>query len=792
MSLLAQNRPPQRVRFGLAARLSLTLIGAAALVFVTAFYYDYRESRRYMLDISQEVLTELSAAIVNGLDMMQKDVEAVAVEVARGVKEGDTGPELRKRALDTIVSSQNCQGVTVSIVVSQDQPDRPVLYCHRSRLRVICKDLEAADALLAKLPRDDLSADPSDAMGWSEPQIPPNQSEPVTSYVLPIYRESTTNPVQIGTVSARLTLAHLTTAVERLRLFQSGYVIVLSRQGRYLSYPDYSDREWVGRGTIFERAHSNPDPQQQVIGERMTQGETGFMPFRSSYLDYQPAHIHFAPLPGSGWSIGVVFADSELFAPMNALTRHIVLIGSAGLAFLLVLVALIVGRFIRPLLVLTEKSVAIAKGDLDVVIPESRTRDEVGVLTDSFAAMRRALRQQLDVLAEARATQARIDNELKIARTIQASFLPRDLAELTGVSGLALAAWFQPAREVGGDLYNGFWLDDQRLFLCIGDVAGKGVPAALMMAVTTTLMKSVAASVPDPAEMLRRVNHELCAINEELLFVSLFAAVLTPETGELICGNAGHNPPLLLRADGTVQWVKVTPGLVMGIEPEFTYAMSSFQLARGDTLLLYTDGLTEAMNPAGECFGTERLLAVGCASGNDNPWQLTQRIVAAVAAYVGSAEQSDDLTLLAVARLPAAAVAGIDLRLPAELERLPELLEPIRRAAESAGLAEAQVSRLELAVEEALVNVCHYAYADRADPGLVHCRIAAQPAELLVEIADEGPPFDPLARPDPDTTLDLEEREPGGLGIFLIKQLVSEVSYRHDAGRNVLTIRVVR
>lgn len=791
MSLLAPDRPPLRVRFGLAARLSLTLIGATALVFVTAFYYDYRESRQHMLDVTQEVLGELSTAIVNGLDMMQKDVEAVAVEVAQGVIKSDTGAELRRRALDALASSQECQGVAVRIVTAGNLPDGPALHCHRSRLGGVCEYQEADDATFMQWFRADLSADPSAAIGWSEPQIAPNQNEPATFYELPIYRPSPTGPAPVAIVSAKLTLAHLTTVIERLRPFRSGYAVVLSKQGRYFSYPGYSDQDWATHGTIFERARFYQQPSLQLIGEQMTRGETGFMPFQSRYLDDQPVHTYFSPLPRTGWSIGIVFADRELFAPMHALVREVVLIGGVGLTLLLTLVILIVGRLIRPLLMLTEKSAAIAGGDLDVAIPEPRIYDEVGILTDSFARMRRALRQQLEILAETRATQARIDNELQIARTIQASFLPRDLAGLAGPRGLALAAWFQPAWEVGGDLYNGFRLDDGRLFLCIGDVAGKGVPAALMMAVTTTLMKAVAASTSDPAKILQRVNRELCAINEEMLFVTLFAAVLTPETGELIFSNAGHNLPLRLRANGRPEWIGDQPGLVLGVEPEFAYTVSRLQLEPGETLLLYTDGLTEAMNAADECFGNEQLLAVGRAGGSDTPVQLIERVVTTVAAHVGSAEQSDDLTLLAVKRLPAAD-EEIRVCLPAELERLPELLEPVRQAAERAGLAEAQIMRLELAVEEALVNLCNHAYINRNEPGPVYCWIAVQAEGLLVEIADEGPPFDPLARPDPDTTLELEEREPGGLGVFLIKTLVNEVGYRHEEGRNVLTLLMLK
>ena len=215
----------------------------------------------------------------------------------------------------------------------------------------------------------------------------------------------------------------------------------------------------------------------------------------------------------------------------------------------------------------------------------------------------------------------------------------------------------------------------------------------------------------------------------------------------------------------------------------------------GETLVLYTDGLTEAMNTAGECFGTGQLLAASHFSGGDEPVQPVQRVITAVAAHVGDADQNDDLTLLAVTRRVSDSVAEVAWNVlcrPAEPDRLLEWLEPIRRAAENAGLAEAQVSRLELAVEEALVNVSHHAYADRAQPGPVYCRIAVQPEGLLIEIADEGPPFDPLVRTDPDTTLELEERQPGGLGVFLIKTLVSEVRYRREEGRNVLTLLMLK
>ena len=320
MSLLVPDYPPPRVRFGLAARLSLTLISAAALVFVAAFYYDYRESRRHMLNVTQDVIGKLNTAIANGLTMMQNDVEAVVTEVARGITAGNTGSELRHRALEALAGSQDGESVTIRMTLGNDQPAQPVLHCYRSQLQVVCENLEGADTLLAQWRRDDLRVAPS---RWSEPRIAPRQHEPATFYEVPIYRPSATGPVQVGIVSAKLTLMHLSTAVDRLHPFQSGYVILLSRQGQYLSYPEYTRQDWASRGTIFDQARSRQDPQLQLIGTQMTQGNTGFMPFQSPYLNYQPAHIYFAPLPRSGWSIGVVFADHKLFAPMDALTRDI-------------------------------------------------------------------------------------------------------------------------------------------------------------------------------------------------------------------------------------------------------------------------------------------------------------------------------------------------------------------------------------------------------------------------------------------------------------------------------------
>ncbi|HAS52216.1 MAG TPA: hypothetical protein DCS21_10920 [Gammaproteobacteria bacterium] len=644
-ALTPDQRPaPVQVRLGLASRLSLALTGAAALVFATAFYYNYQESRQYILNSTRETITGLSSAIISDLGAILKDSSDVADKLAKGIESGMNEAGLRKAAETAVLDCSYCNGATLIFDAGGDTGspvERRILRCqyYRSTLswQVVC------DSTVAPMDVDAMTT--PEMEGWhTTPTILPDRDQAVAIYTKPVYRSENGISIRIGAVSTELPLRYLQTAVANLRIFQKGYVFILSNTGQYLANPD---PEAVLSESLLDQAHQNPELIE--ISKRMRRGETDFVALHALHSE-QPVRLYFMPLSGTAWSVGIVFADEELFAEFKNLAREVLWIGVVGLLLLALLTTLIVRRFTRPLLVLTEKSVAIAHGDLDVVIPTWSTQDEVGILTRSFADMRQALRQQLDILANTRAAQARIENELKIARTIQISFLPRDPALLAAQGGLNVATWFQPAREVGGDLFHCFWLADGRLFLSIGDVAGKGVPAALMMGVTVTLIKGMAAATADPDRLLERVNRELCAINEEMLFVTFFAAVLNPQTGELRFSNAGHNPPLIRRRNGNAEFMVIPPGLPLGIDPSCRYTSAGAHLDSGDILLLYTDGVTEAMNSADACFEPHRLLAVSRTSARINPRQWVDEVVAAVAAYVGTAEQSDDLTLLAVAR----------------------------------------------------------------------------------------------------------------------------------------------
>jgi sigma-B regulation protein RsbU (phosphoserine phosphatase) len=262
--------------------------------------------------------------------------------------------------------------------------------------------------------------------------------------------------------------------------------------------------------------------------------------------------------------------------------------------------------------------------------------------------MRRALKEYIADLAETTSAKERIESELKIAHAIQMSFLPKRLLPTRRAAAFELEALLEPAKEVGGDLYDYFFVDEDHLFFAVGDVSDKGVPAALFMAVTKTLIKGIASGETSPSEVLARVNRELCSENTEVMFVTVFCGTLDLQTGELRYSNAGHNPPLALRQGGVVEWLDVPPGLVLGVDADSSYETRTGRLGPGDTLLAYSDGVTEAMNPERQLYSNARLQEAAGECVSKEAAETVKTVLRSTRQFAAGATQSDDITILAV------------------------------------------------------------------------------------------------------------------------------------------------
>ena len=318
------------------------------------------------------------------------------------------------------------------------------------------------------------------------------------------------------------------------------------------------------------------------------------------------------------------------------------------LLFLLTMVVLTyslrrtIHRLIAPLTTFTQAVDEVAKGNLQATLPDIHSQDEMRRLHRSFSTMQQSLARQMEELKQANEAKGRMEGELKVARDIQLSMLPKTYAP-TADSCLDIYGSLTPAREVGGDLYD-FVLRDGKLFFCIGDVSGKGVPAALVMATTLSQFRIAASHIDDVSKITTYINRNTCEGNDTCIFVTFFTGMLDLSSGRLSYCNAGHNRPFVV--SDSLSELDSKSGLPLGVEETAPYVVHEYDMPAGAMLFLYTDGLTEAMNGQREQFGSQRLINQ-LNSGTGSKAQI-EKMTQAVHAFVGDASQSDDLTMLAI------------------------------------------------------------------------------------------------------------------------------------------------
>ena len=448
-----------------------------------------------------------------------------------------------------------------------------------------------------------------------------------------------------GVVTADVRLARLDAIVEAIELGRNGFGLVLSRSGVVIAVS--KDRERVAPGaSLLEQAAPASRTALEPIVRRMRSGERGFVPIE---LERGAFRLTYRPLGRAGWTLAALYPDDELLAGVGRLRVLQASLAGAGLALLALVVVVLSHRITRPLTAFARSARDIAGGDWDAPLPSVASRDEVGALAASFQHMRDSLKEYIRNLAETTAAKERLLGELKVARRIQSDMLPRPTAGGRG-EGFELGATLVPARAVGGDLFDHF-RDGSRVFVLVGDVSGKGIAAALFMARTKTVFEAAAERAADPGAILEQVNRSLCRDNESGMFVTAAVGVLDLASGELALALAGHDPPVLVPADGPPGPVTAQGGRVLGLIEAPDFPVNRLRLAPGDAVVLFTDGVPEAQDPQGAFFGVERIVAAVAGSRQEAPAAVTGQLLQAVRDFAGEAPQSDDITILTLRRL---------------------------------------------------------------------------------------------------------------------------------------------
>jgi len=416
---------------------------------------------------------------------------------------------------------------------------------------------------------------------------------------------------------------------------------------------------------------------------------------------------------------------------------------------------------------------------LSIIIPEDilyADLERIGLLVTLLMLLGLAVllfimyRSLMDMkaLMQINGQKERMMGELETARNIQMAILPKSFPPYPHRPDLSMYGVVLPAKAVGGDLYD-FYERDGKLLFCIGDVSGKGMPAAIVMAMTCSLFRAFSAHEDDMAHLAAQINEAMSQSNEMSMFVTLFLGSLDLQSGELHYCNAGHNAPLL-----NAQPLPVLANLPVGIEPGYNYTAQTATLRRGDTLFLYTDGLTEAENKRHELFGEQRMIS--SLTDHESAQQEVDTMLQAVHSFVDEAEQSDDLTMLVIKWLRHSIVMRND------IEQIPTLTEWI----ESLHIPQELNMPINLALEEAVTNVMLYAYPNSHGKVIIEADISD--TQLCFVVSDTGIPFDPTQKPEADISLSAEEREIGGLGIHLVRQLMDEIHYVRKDNTNILTL----
>ena len=554
----------------------------------------------------------------------------------------------------------------------------------------------------------------------------------LVTYILPIHDDKGDIVAMFG---LDMSTEQLGDTLNYRHIYPSSYNFLLTEKGQLVAGPKHTREKKVA-----EMAHIISQINDSTVEKSLSNsGRSTVFPIKDA--DGDEGMVYYANFKGRPkWQIAVVCYDKEVYAKLIKMRRTM---GFMTLLALLVL-AMVIARF--------------AKSDRK--------------------------------LQKANLQQERIGSELRIATNIQKDMLPRSFS--LSRDDIDIFGSLTPAREVGGDLYD-FFVRDEKLFFCIGDVSGKGVPSAIVMAVVHTMFRMASAKENNPARIMQTINETACEGNESNMFVTLFIGALDLPTARLRYCNAGHDKPIIISEDFTTA-LQAKANLPIGLFEDYKYVMEETMLDDHAMLFLYTDGLTEAKNLERKQFGLDRVMAVIEGKEKDNlslkPEELVEQMKQEVEQFCLGAEQSDDLTMLAIRyeKNNRKTVLEESLLLQNDVKQVKELIAFVKQVTERLGIDVKQAKQIRLAVEEAVVNVINYAYLPEIT-GNIDVQAISDGQWLKFVISDNGVAFDPTEKEKADTTLSAEDRPIGGMGILLVRELMDSINYERTDGKNVLTLK---
>lgn len=480
---------------------------------------------------------------------------------------------------------------------------------------------------------------------WSEPYYSEiNPAILMATYSFPIYEYNNGERKFAGVVALDVTLDWLTEMVSGVRIFDTGYAFMVSRNGVALAHPT---RTQIINESVFSSAEEWNAPMLRKIGRDIIAGKTNFRKYDRG--DDYHLYMYHTTLPTSSWSVGVVYPEREMYGGLQQMNILMIVLVLGGLIILSLLSVQNINRMASPLAQFADSARLIARGDFNATLPKVQNINEMQELHSAFSHMQNKLAEHIEHLKETTSAKEKIESELRIAHEIQMSMIPHSFPPFPELPQVDLYAMLKSAREVGGDLYDFFLMEDEKFCFAIGDVSGKGVPASLFMAVTRTLLRSIADKVQSATGIANILNKSLAMNNDSCMFVTFFMGILDLKTGVVNYVNAGHNPPVFVSKNDEIKVFEISGSIPLGLQEDFQYQEQTIQMQKGDKIFTYTDGINEAENVHSQLFGDNNMLQVIREHKQHNPRKLIEAIEQAVEQHVAGYPQSDDLTMMVIA-----------------------------------------------------------------------------------------------------------------------------------------------
>jgi sigma-B regulation protein RsbU (phosphoserine phosphatase) len=576
----------------ITTRFVLLLISSVGIVYVMLQLYS---SHYYTALMEKQITLESDALTFNAiskLSELQKDTESVVKTAAVGIKlfNPDAKSQIYDYLSDIITANKNSDGHIFGIGFSFNPEYRffsPYVSYQDEEIQRI--NLAAAE---------DYTDNPwyqftktTEKPIWTEPYFAHNNKKFFITYSYPVIQDGK----MLGILKADVSLGHLREYLERISISNQYIVIIAKNTGNYISHPDETRIAVSGLNSTF------PENTRRIINEMMIKnaGSSSFLLDGKKYL------INYMTIRDLNWVVGIVFDEEAIMDTINQMAYKNMSIILIGLFFILAVIYIVTKSVTKPLRNLNNYVKGISDGGLSQNPPEINSNDEIAELSRNFAFMQEELKHYIETERKIAAEKEKIDSQLRLARDIQSSFLPNQKF-LANDSRFSLSSYLKAAENIGGDLYDFFLLDDDTLFAVIGDVADKGIPASLYMSVTMAFARVLGKMYSSPESIASYINNYFILYNKNNMFVTMMILVIDIKTGTIKILDAGHGMIKLI-SKGTVKTIPTESNIALGVKADFNFKSSSFTMDKGDMLLLYTDGVTDAVNPEKKQFGEQRL-----------------------------------------------------------------------------------------------------------------------------------------------------------------------------------------